>query len=123
MFLSSTCNIYLNLSSTCNNQICHNLNSNSKAFTKESYEKKRICIIIFFCKQEEFDDEDDWIPSKAAGVCLMLLAQCCENAVVQPILEFVNAHFESTNWKERDAAIMAFGKTFLRDGLTVENIP
>ncbi|KAK3754622.1 hypothetical protein QZH41_020544 [Actinostola sp. cb2023] len=60
-------------------------------------------------RQEEYDDEDDWVPSKAAGVCLMLLAQCCENAVVQPVLEFVHANFQSSVWKERDAAIMAFG--------------
>lgn len=60
--------------------------------------------------QEEFDDEDDWVPSKAAGVCLMLLAQCCENDVVSPVLAFVQANFQSADWKERDAAIMAFGK-------------
>ena len=40
----------------------------------------------------------------------MLLAQCCENAVVQPVLEFVHANFQSSVWKERDAAIMAFGE-------------
>ncbi|CAB4064607.1 KPNB1 [Lepeophtheirus salmonis] len=27
-------------------------------------------------KQEDYDDEDDWKPCKAAGVCLMLLASC-----------------------------------------------
>ena len=32
-------------------------------------------------KQEEYDDEDDWNPSKAAGVCLMLLASCCEDKI------------------------------------------
>jgi importin subunit beta-1 len=26
-------------------------------------------------KQEEFDDEDEWNPCKAAGVCLMLVSQ------------------------------------------------
>ena len=40
-------------------------------------------------KQEEFDDDDDWNPSKAAGVCLMLLATCCDNDVVQHVLPFV----------------------------------
>lgn len=32
-------------------------------------------------KQEEYDDEDDWNPSKAAGVCLMLLSSCCEDKI------------------------------------------
>ncbi|KAG8172275.1 hypothetical protein JTE90_011583, partial [Oedothorax gibbosus] len=27
-------------------------------------------------KQDEHDDDDDWVPSKAAGVCLMLMAAC-----------------------------------------------
>ena len=40
-------------------------------------------------KQEEFDDDDDWNPCKAAGVCLMLLATCCEDDVVQHVLPFV----------------------------------
>ena len=40
-------------------------------------------------KQEEYDDDDDWNPHKAAGVCLMLLATCCENDVVSHILPFV----------------------------------
>jgi importin subunit beta-1 len=46
-------------------------------------------------KQEEFDDEDDWNPCKAAGVCLMLLATCCEDDIVAHVLPFVKVrkHF------------------------------
>jgi len=40
-------------------------------------------------KQEEYDDEDEWNPCKAAGVCLMLIATCCEDDVVQHVLPFV----------------------------------
>ena len=40
-------------------------------------------------RQEEMDDEDDWNPSKAAGVCLMLLSTLCENDV----LEYVSYYF------------------------------
>ncbi|XP_046482449.1 importin subunit beta-1 isoform X1 [Neodiprion pinetum] len=60
-------------------------------------------------KQEEFDDEDDWNPSKAAGVCLMLLASCCEDAIVPYVLPFVKEHIKSEDWRFRDAALMAFG--------------
>ena len=49
-------------------------------------------------KQEEYDDDDDWNPSKAAGVCLMLLANCCENDVVQHVLPFVQASFPTCNY-------------------------
>lgn len=60
--------------------------------------------------QEEFDDEDDWNPSKAAGVCLMLLATCCENAIVPYVLPFVKDNIKNSDWRYRDAALMAFGK-------------
>lgn len=33
--------------------------------------------------QEEMDDEDDWNPSKAAGVCMMLLSTLCEDDVLE----------------------------------------
>ncbi|XP_038048921.1 importin subunit beta-1-like [Patiria miniata] len=66
-------------------------------------------LTTLLAKQEEFDDEDDWIPCKAAGVCLMLLANCCENDIIHLVLPFVNAHINSEEWRLRDAAVMSFG--------------
>ena len=60
-------------------------------------------------KQEEFDDEDDWNPCKAAGVCLMLLATCCEDDIVAHVLPFVKDNIKHTDWRYRDASLMAFG--------------
>lgn len=60
-------------------------------------------------KQEELDDEDDWNPSKAAGVCLMLLATCCEHEIVDHVLPFIKENIKSDNWRYRDASLMAFG--------------
>ncbi|CAG9767611.1 unnamed protein product [Ceutorhynchus assimilis] len=60
-------------------------------------------------KQEELDDEDDWNPSKAAGVCLMLLATCCEEEIVPHVLPFIKDNIKSDNWRYRDASLMAFG--------------
>ncbi|XP_013386092.1 importin subunit beta-1 [Lingula anatina] len=60
-------------------------------------------------KQEEFDDDDDWNPCKAAGVCLMLMATCCEDDVVPLVLPFVKDNIQSPDWRFRDAAVMAFG--------------
>lgn len=60
-------------------------------------------------KQEELDDEDDWNPCKAAGVCLMLLASCCEDEIVPYVLPFVKENIKGENWRYRDAALMAFG--------------
>ena len=67
-------------------------------------------FILLNSSQEEFDDEDDWNPCKAAGVCLMLLAQCCENGILEShVIEFITANIEKEDWKSRDAAVMAFG--------------
>ncbi len=60
-------------------------------------------------KQEEFDDDDDWNPCKAAGVCLMLLATCCGDDIVAHVLPFVKENIKHTDWRFRDAAVMSFG--------------
>jgi importin subunit beta-1 len=69
-----------------------------------------VSIDVWFTLQEEYDDEDDWNPSKAAGVCLMLLATCCEDDIVPFVLPFVKDNIKSSDWRYRDAALMAFGK-------------
>ncbi|XP_057329576.1 importin subunit beta-1 isoform X2 [Microplitis mediator] len=66
-------------------------------------------LIQKLTKQEEFDDEDDWNPSKSAGVCLMLLASCCEENIVPHVLPFVTENIKNPDWRFRDAALMAFG--------------
>lgn len=60
-------------------------------------------------KQEETDDEDDWNPCKAAGVCLMLLASCTEDAILPYVIPFVKDNIRNPDWRYRDAAVMAFG--------------
>ena len=60
-------------------------------------------------KQDENDDEDAWSPSKAASVCLMLLATCCEDEIVPHVFPFIKDNIVSPNWRFRDAAVMAFG--------------
>jgi len=59
--------------------------------------------------QEENDDDDEWVPAKAAGVCIMLLAQCTGDDIVPLVLPFVEEHFANPDWHYREAAIMAFG--------------
>ena len=73
-------------------------------------------LVLLNSSQEEFDDEDDWNPCKAAGVCLMLLAQCCENDILtsKNVIDFITANIEKEDWKSRDAAVMAFGKQLSR---------
>lgn len=81
----------------------------SRFYAKGALQHLMPVILSVLCKQEEFDDDDDWNPCKAAGVCLMLMATCCENDVIPHVLPFVQSNIQSTDWKLRDAAAMAFG--------------
>jgi importin subunit beta-1 len=81
-----------------------------------------IVPILFeqLAKQEEDVDEDEWTPTKAAGVCILLLAQCCGDAIVDHTLPFISQHFLSGDWHYREAAIMAFGSVL--EGPSVEKL-
>ena len=39
----------------------------------------------------------------------MLLSNCAENAIIQHVFPFVSANIKHTDWKHREAAVMAFG--------------
>ncbi|KAF2976115.1 hypothetical protein EK904_014138 [Melospiza melodia maxima] len=49
------------------------------------------------------------LTKQAAGVCLMLLATCCEDDIVPHVLPFIKEHIKNPDWRYRDAAVMAFG--------------
>ncbi|CAH3016733.1 unnamed protein product [Porites evermanni] len=86
-------------------------------------------LIDCLMKQEEFDDEDDWNPCKAGGVCLMLLAQCTEHHIVPHVLSFIKENIKNPDWKRRDAAVMTLGGFMLfgfeagREGFLLQLMP
>ena len=43
-------------------------------------------------------------------MCLSLMAGVCEDAIVQEVTPFVMENLRSTDWRRRDAAIMALGQ-------------
>lgn len=49
-------------------------------------------------RQESETNDDEWIPAKAAGVCVMQLAQCSGDAIIEPILPFITKHFTNSDW-------------------------
>ena len=61
------------------------------------------------CEQKDSEDDDEWNPCKAAGVCLMLLSSCVEDEILSHAMPFINEHIKDPNWQFRDAAVMAFG--------------
>jgi len=66
-------------------------------------------LVEMLARQDENDDTEEWKPCKSAGVCLMLLANCCENAIVGHVLPSIFQNVNSDDWRRRDAAVMTFG--------------
>ena len=81
----------------------------SRYYAKGALQHILPLLLTTLARQEEHDDEDEWVPAKAAGVCIMLLAQCTQDEIVPLILPFIQQHFENNDWHFREAAIMAFG--------------
>ena len=55
---------------------------------------------LFQCltKQSEELDDDTWIPAMAAGTCLGLLAECTGDAILAPVLKFVEGNLKHSEW-------------------------
>ncbi|KAH8325500.1 hypothetical protein KR067_000147 [Drosophila pandora] len=81
----------------------------SKHYARGALQFLAPVLVEKLTKQDECDDEDTWSPSKAASVCLMVLATCCEDEIVPHVLPFIKENIESHNWRFRDAAVMTFG--------------
>lgn len=80
----------------------------SKHYAKGALQYIVPILLQKLTKQEELDDDDEWNPSKAACVCLMLLSTCCENELVPYVLPFIKENIKSEDWRFRDASVMAF---------------
>lgn len=66
-------------------------------------------LLSLLTKQDEDSDDDEWNIAMAAGACLQLYAQNTGSNVVGPVLQFVEQYIGSQSWREREAAVMAFG--------------
>lgn len=76
-------------------------------------------LLKLLMKQDEDADDDDWNVSMAAGTCLALFAQVVNDAIVPYIVPYVETNIRSTEWREREAAVMAFGSILDGPGRTL----
>lgn len=81
----------------------------SKYFAKIALPEIVPVLLSLLTRQEEDADEDEWNVSMAAGTCLGLLAQAVGDAIVPTVLGFIEANINSTDWHQREAAVMTFG--------------
>lgn len=66
-------------------------------------------LLKLLTRQNEDPEDDDWNVAMSAGACLQLYAQNCGDSILAPVLEFVEQNIVSDNWRNREAAVMAFG--------------
>ncbi|KAJ2724939.1 karyopherin Kap95 [Coemansia sp. Benny D115] len=78
-------------------------------FAKTAMPQVLPTLLYLLTKQDEDADEDEWNVSMAAGTCLALLAQTIGDAIVAPIIPFVEQNIRNPDWHYREAAIMSFG--------------
>lgn len=78
----------------------------SQHYAKSALQFITPVLLVKLTKQE---DSDEWNPAKAASVCLILLSNCCNNDILQYVLPFIDENIQSSEWRLRDAAVMAFG--------------
>ncbi|KAL9537722.1 hypothetical protein MBANPS3_011526 [Mucor bainieri] len=58
------------------------------------------------------ENDDEWDIPKAASNCLSLLASCCKDLVVPPLIRYIEQNLLTTDhvdWNQKEAAIIAFG--------------
>ncbi|ROT40911.1 ARM repeat-containing protein [Sodiomyces alkalinus F11] len=66
-------------------------------------------LLLLLTKQDEDATDDEYNLSRAAYQCLSLYAQAVGSAIIQPVLQFVEANLRNEDWHNRDAAVSAFG--------------
>ena len=79
-------------------------------------------LLKLLLNQPGEDNSDDWCPSMAASTCIALLSEVLRDAIVgESTSSFIDQNImNTTNWKFRDAAIMALGS--ILDGPSTEMI-
>lgn len=65
-------------------------------------------LLVTLTKQEEDADEDTYNLHMAGTICLGLISQTVEDRIVSHVMPFVTQNIQNTDWRYRDAAIMAF---------------
>lgn len=71
-------------------------------------------ILVSLTKQSEELDDDTWNVAKSAALCVGLVSENTTNHIVEHVLPFVQQHFQNSDWRFKEASVLAFG--YMLDG-------
>jgi importin subunit beta-1 len=66
-------------------------------------------LLSVLTKQSDDPEEDEYTLALASATCIGLCSQVAKDGIVAPVLPFVQKYVNSGEWREREAAILAFG--------------
>ncbi len=69
-----------------------------------------ILLEVLSKQEEDLDSDDTWNVAMAGASCIEVIAKIAKDGVVDVVLPFVTSNFLNTDWRLKDAAIIAFGK-------------
>ncbi len=81
----------------------------SHFFVKQGLQHLCPLLLEAMCKQDEDLDDDTWNMALAASTCIAKIAQTVCDEVVGHVMPFIEKHIQSTDWRRREAATLAFG--------------
>lgn len=99
-FWSSVCEMEYEFLST--DAECHKFIIGAQAFLIP-------VLLATMAQQEDGQDEDSYNKSTEAAACLGLVATIIENQVVGFVMPWVEQCIASQDWRQREAAVLAFG--------------
>ena len=111
-FWSQVCEVELDIM----NEIEDTGNSERRSFNfiKRAKDKVIPMMLASLLKQsedlDEFFDRDKMDVSKAAAICMSLLAQVLKNDIVPLTFPFIKTNIGNPNWRNKEAATMAFAQ-------------
>eukprot|EP00826_Nyctotherus_ovalis_P005314 TRINITY_DN1119_c0_g1_i11.p1 TRINITY_DN1119_c0_g1~~TRINITY_DN1119_c0_g1_i11.p1 ORF type:complete len:656 (+),score=201.52 TRINITY_DN1119_c0_g1_i11:709-2676(+) len=97
--------------SICDEEI-YRLKQNQQRYVCRNYirtvKDSLLVLLLDGLKKKGSDSDTDWNISIASACCISLMAQILQNDIVLPILSFISTNLSSTDWQNRDAALLSF---------------
>ena len=81
-----------------------------------------VLVPIFLdCLVNHNETDDDWTVAVSAACCLSQIAEIIRDPITNLVLEYVGKHIGSTDWKARNAAVLAFASVLKGPAKTLMN--